>query len=221
METELQKILHQVFLRSPPNLFDEFMVECQKWYERPAHSLTEMRSRNNKKIRGDIYEEFCVLYLKHVKGYSTVWRLEDVPDTVLETLKMKRRDMGIDLIVDHGGYKAVQCKYKKRGLRKCSVTWAALSTFYALCLRTGPWSSYIVMTTADYCSHQGEKTEKDMSFCIGSMRAITKEQWIQMCGLTGTMIPLPFVAPNAPSLEELRALRIARFGIQSEAKGIE
>ena len=210
--SELQKILHQVFLRSPTNLFDEFMVECQKWYERPAHSLTEMRSRDTKKIRGDIYEEFCVLYLKHVKGYKTVWRLEDVPDTVLETLKMKRRDMGIDLIVEHDGYKAVQCKYKKRTLRKCSVTWSALSTFYALCMRTGPWSSYIVMTTADYCSHQGEKTEKDQSFCIGSMRAITKEQWIQMCGLTGN---LP-VFEEKPSLEELRALRIARFGIQKE-----
>ena len=206
MATELQKILHQVFLRSPPNLFDEFMVECQKWYERPAHSLTEMRSRDTKKIRGDIYEEFGVLYLKHVKGYSTVWRLEDVPDTILESLKMKRRYMGIDLIVNDCCYKAVQCKYKKRSLRKCSVTWSALSTFYALCLRTGPWSSYIVMTTADYCSHQGEKTEKDVSFCIGSMRAITKEQWIQMCGVTG--VP---EATNAPSLEELRALRIARF----------
>ena len=210
--SELQKILHQVFLRSPHNLFDEFMVECQKWYERPAHSLTEMRSRDTKKIRGDIYEEFCVLYLTHVKGYKTVWRLEDIPDTVLETLKMKRRDMGIDLIVEHDGYKAVQCKYKKRTLRKCSVTWSALSTFYALCMRTGPWSSYIVMTTADYCSHQGEKTEKDQSFCIGSMRAITKEQWIQMCELTGN---LP-VFEEKPSLEELRALRIARFGIQNE-----
>jgi hypothetical protein len=219
MATELQKILHQVFLRSPPNLFDEFMVECQAWYARPAHSLTEMRSRDNKKIRGDIYEEFCVLYLKHVKGYQTVWRLEDVPDTVLETLKMKRRDMGIDLIVQHdGSYKAVQCKYKQRGLRKCSVTWSALSTFYALCLRSGPWSSYIVMTTADYCSHQGEKTEKDLSFCIGSMRAITKEQWIQMCGSTGLSIESE---SKILSIEGLRAARLARFGVQSETKGIE
>ena len=37
------------------------------WYSQPAHTLQEMRSRDNKKIRGDIFEDFCVLYLKEVK----------------------------------------------------------------------------------------------------------------------------------------------------------
>ena len=64
---DLQATLHTIFLRSPPNLFDEFMLEAQKWYESPAHTLTEMRVRDNKKIRGDIFEEFCVLYLKFIK----------------------------------------------------------------------------------------------------------------------------------------------------------
>ena len=62
---ELQNILYTIFLRSPVNLFDEFICECQKWYEVPAHSFVEMRKRDNKKIRGDIFEEFCVLYLKY------------------------------------------------------------------------------------------------------------------------------------------------------------
>ena len=46
----LPNILHQVFLRSPTNLFDEFVLECQKWYSIPAHSLVEIRKRDNKKI---------------------------------------------------------------------------------------------------------------------------------------------------------------------------
>ena len=67
METEeLQILLHKVFLRSPVNLFDEFLNEVQKWYESPAHTFTEMRIRNNKKIRGDIFEEFCLLYLTNI-----------------------------------------------------------------------------------------------------------------------------------------------------------
>jgi hypothetical protein len=43
-----------------------------------------MRNRDNKKIRGDIFEEFCVLYLQHVKKYPRVWLLKDVPDDIIE-----------------------------------------------------------------------------------------------------------------------------------------
>ena len=60
---QLNKLLHTIFLKSPTNLFDEFIIECQKFYELPAHSLIEIKTRENKKIRGDIFEEFCVLYL--------------------------------------------------------------------------------------------------------------------------------------------------------------
>ena len=56
----LQKLLHTILLRSPTNLFDEFINECTKWYSQPAHTFTEMRTRDNKKIRGDIFEDFCV-----------------------------------------------------------------------------------------------------------------------------------------------------------------
>ena len=80
----VQDIMHAVFLRSPSNLFDEFISECQKWYENPSHSLSEMRMRDNKKLRGDMFEEFSLLYLKYVKGYKNVWLLKDVPDDVLE-----------------------------------------------------------------------------------------------------------------------------------------
>ena len=196
-ELNLQKLLHEIFLRSPTNLFDEFINECAKWYEKPAHSFTEMRNRANKKIRGDIFENFCVLYLQHIKKYEQVWRLEDVPDEVLVELALKRRDMGIDLIVKHdNGYYAIQCKYKKHSnARKNSVSWKSLSTFYALCLRTGKissltnptreWKKYIVMTNCDFAKHEGEKSEKDLSICIGTFRKITKDDWLLMCDVKG------------------------------------
>ena len=59
---DLPKILHQVFLRSPKNLFDEFVLECQKWFSQPAHSLVELRKRDNKKIRGEPLP-YCILNL--------------------------------------------------------------------------------------------------------------------------------------------------------------
>ena len=88
---DLRHELHKVFLRSPTNLFDEFIKECQRWYSQPAHTFTEMRTRDNKKIRGDIFEDFCVLYLKEIRGYQDVWLLEDLPEDLLTSLSLKRR----------------------------------------------------------------------------------------------------------------------------------
>lgn len=208
--------MQQVLVKGVPagsTLFDEYMKECQKWYEQPAHSFVEMRSRDNKKIRGDIFEEFSVLYLKHVLKYSQAWRLEDVPDDVLGGLGLKRQDMGIDIICEKGGkYSAVQCKYKKHtGYKsKTIVTWKQLSTFYALVLRTGPWEKYIVMTNCDYVRHMGKKTPKDLSICLRTFQKITAGQWMDMCGMEGTPLTEQPKTKN-PSPEELRALRAARF----------
>ena len=207
---DLPKILHQVFLRSPKNLFDEFILECQKWYSQPAHSLTEMRQRDNKKIRGDIFEDFCVLYLKHVKNYEQVWRLQNVPDEILVKLNLKRRDMGIDILcMNNELFTAVQCKYKKRGK---AVTWKELSTFYALCLRTGPYEKYIVMTNCEYVTHMGQKTVKDLSICSGTFRNISSDDWIKMCGITGNTLNQE-VNNNiiVDEKEKLRQLRLAYY----------
>jgi predicted helicase len=213
----LPNILQQIFFRSPTNLFDEFVLECQKWYTVPAHSLVEMRKRDNKKIRGDIFEEFCVLYLKHVLNYEKVWRLPNVPDEILLKLNMKRRDMGIDIICENNGiYTAVQCKYKKHtNNRKHCVTWKELSTFYALCLKTQiPWEKYIVMTNCQYVTHMGQKTEKDQSICIGTFQNITKDNWIKMSGLIGKTLNNNVNEQNTNIIltpEELRAKRIAFY----------
>jgi len=212
----MESLLHSILLRGATpgyTLFDEFITECQKWYEQPAHTFTEMRTRDNKKIRGDVFEEFCVLYLRHVRGYTQVWRLADVPEDILTTLGLKRPDMGIDIIAERGGkYSAIQCKYKKHtGYKsKTIVTWKQLSTFYALVLRTGPWDKYVVMTNCDYVRHMGKKTEKDLSICLRRFRQMTKEQWTSMCGLEGHK-----VAEKAKVLspEELRAARLARFTV--------
>jgi predicted helicase len=150
-----------------------------------------MRMRDNKKLRGDMFEEFSLLYLKYVKGYKNVWLLKDVPDDVLDKLTMKRKDMGIDLIIETAEttYMAVQCKYKKHVSTKQNIlSWSALSTFYALCLRTGPWEKYIVMTNCVYTRHQGKKTKQDVSYCLKTLQNITKDEWLLMCNVHGHKI---------------------------------
>jgi len=207
---DLRQELHKVFLRSPKNLFDEFIQECQRWYSLPAHTLQEMRTRDSKKIRGDIFEDFCVLYLKEVKGFQEVWLLEDLPEEYLLQLSLKRRDMGIDIIVKHEEeWYAVQCKYKKpvEG-KKSYITWSALSTFYAMCLRTGPWAKFIVMTNCDYTRHQGPKGPKDLSICLGTFRSITSDEWLKLCNVTGNIIKK---STDELTQEEMRALRLAYY----------
>jgi hypothetical protein len=207
----MQKLLHEILLRSPLNLFDEFMKECQKWYEQPAHTFVEMRTRDNKKIRGDVFEDFSVLYLKHVKQYTNVWRLPDVPEHVLGGLGLKRPDMGIDIIAERNGkYTAVQCKYKKHTTMKPKniLSWKSLSTFYALCLRTGPWEKYIVMTNCDYARHAGKKTPKDLSICLKTFQNTTKEEWTRMCEIKGQTVTQ---ASPPKKVEDLRAARLAYF----------
>ena len=69
--------------------------------------------------------------------------------------------MGIDLlgIDDEDRYYAIQAKYRKRpnSEKKISITWKQLSTFYALCLNSGPYHKHIIITTADYVRHIGKK----------------------------------------------------------------
>jgi predicted helicase len=207
----MQQLLHTILLKSPPNLFDEFQAECQKWYEQPAHTFTEMRTRDNKKIRGDIFEDFTVLFLKHARDFQEVWRLGDVPDNVLDKLGLKRnQDMGVDIVAKKDNkYYAVQCKYKKHtSFKKNILTWKQLSTFYALCLRTGPWEKYIVVTNCEYTRHAGKKTTKDVSICLKTLQNITKEQWTKMCELEGHTLT---ESSNPKNLDDLRAARLARF----------
>jgi len=209
----LNEILYKIFLRSPNNLFDEFLKECQTFYDKPAHNLLELKQRKNTKIKGDIFEEFSVLYLKYVKKYNNVWLLKEVPDDILMMLNMKRRDMGIDLIVEHNGdFCAVQCKYKKAcTFKKNVLSWKQLSTFYALCMRTGPFNKYIIMTNCDYTRHQGDKTEKDLSICLKSFQNITKDEWLLMCDKVGAKI-------NDVNLVETTTESIPTVSIQTDEK---
>jgi hypothetical protein len=181
----MEKILYYIYLSSPINLFDEFLKVCEKSYNKEAHTLQEIKNRSNKKLKGDMFEEFCTLYLKYIKKYNNVWLLKDVPDNILKRLNLQRHDMGIDIIVEHNNeFYAVQVKYKKHvTIKKNVLSWKILSTFYALCLKTGPYAKYIIMTNCDYVRSNGTKTEKDLSICYKSFYNLSKDEWINMCNL--------------------------------------
>ncbi len=231
----MEKELYNIYLRNPNNLFDEFINECQNTFDKPAHTMLELRNRHNKKIKGDKFEVFCVYYLYEIYGLNNVWRLEDVPDDVLIKLGMKRRDMGIDIIGEKDNkYYAIQCKYKKYTEKKTVLTWKELSTFYALCLKTGPWEKYIVMTNCDY-TRQAVRTEKDLIICKKQFQKTTKDQWLKMCNVEGKKLNEPEINENIylnkedikenkveiklekpKTLEELRKIRVEYYNKKKE-----
>ena len=218
MALEIEKILYDIFLEtaeSELNLFDTFLENCHRWYERPAHTLDEIRLRENTKVKGDIFELFCVKFLKQT--YQNVWLLHDTPPEILVSLNIAGRDMGIDLIVQErsGLFTAVQCKYKRNKTIKRNVLgWKQLSTFYALCLRSGPWNKYIVLTNCEYTRHQGKRTPKDKSICLKSLQNISRDTWLKMCDQQPCELKVKKTVK--PNLEQLREKRLERFEGGSE-----
>jgi hypothetical protein len=228
MALEIEKILYDIFLETAEtelNLFDTFLENCHRWYERPAHTLNEIRLRENTKVKGDMFELFCVKFLKQT--YQNVWLLHDTPPEILVSLNIAGRDMGIDLVVQEmsGLFTAVQCKYKRNTTIKRNVLgWKQLSTFYALCLRSGPWNKYIILTNCEYTRHQGKRTPKDKSICLKSLQNISRDTWLKMCNQvpsTPTQTVKKTVKKTVkPNLEQLREKRLERFEGGGEASDI-
>lgn len=167
-------------------MVEQLLKICNSYYEQPVYNLHDMKMRN-KKVKGDMFEYFCQLYLKHCYGLKEVWLLNDVPVEIRKLLNLKKRDFGIDLIgIDENNkYYAIQSKFRKRTkTKKISVTWKQLSTFFALCERTGPYEKYIVFTTADYVRRIGKKSIKDETINFNKLKKISHFDWMKMCEIT-------------------------------------
>jgi hypothetical protein len=188
-------------LSNNTNPFDGLLRLFKIYYEMPANKIADFKRRTTKN-KGDIFEEFCVLYLKSRYPNWQVWRLKDLPPHYLLKFNLKSFDTGIDLICinewivkgknnspDKSYYftYAVQCKYRKENAKKeyAGLTWKSLSTFYATCARTYNWDKLIVMTTADYVRRFGRKNSKDWTFCKNTFCATKRHVWDNLLGDVG------------------------------------
>ncbi len=175
-------------------IFDKFIELCQKHYDKPATNMIELRNKRNKKERGDIFECFCVYYMKYVYFDDTscnVWLLADIPDEIRERLNLQKNDCGIDIIAESNDkFYAVQAKYRKKNKYKMysGLTWKQMSTFYGLVSKTGPYVKHIIITNANYARHIGRKTKKDQSICLKTLQKIKYQQWLKMIGTVGNFL---------------------------------
>lgn len=204
-ETIARLIRRAIQRESKDSIFDLLVKEILDWTDEPVHNLADLRFKKSKKSTGDLFERFVKLYLISTGRFSHVWLLNEIPETVLVQLKLKRQDLGIDLVakVDEE-YVAIQVKF--RNPLKSRIDWKSLSTFYALCARTGPWKRHIVATNLSSIRRVGEKSYKDESICLGTFRKLNSIDFCQMLA-----VPSDKIIEQVPDVDRLRALRLVHF----------
>jgi len=179
-------ILHSLS-KSNVNVFDEVITAIEYEFHKPVTNIQEMKFRQDKKRKGDIWEAFCKDWLLATGMYINVWLLQEYNQTF--NINHSKQDNGIDIIAQTyiGEWYAIQCKYRSKG----KVTWKSLSTFIALCERTGPvingqvsipgsWGKYIVMTNTTGVTHKLPKTAKDKSICRKTFQNTSRDHWLRM-----------------------------------------
>lgn len=203
------------YLLSKPsneNIFDNFIQQLEIYYGRRVGGMEELKYRENKKLKGDIFEQFCKQYLLAINKYEKVYLFKEIPQEIKEKLGLKTKmDDGIDIIGIIKGkeeFVAIQCKYRKKLASK--VPWKSLSTFIALAERTGPYIQYLVMTNCSGVTRKLPKTDKDKTWAKGSFRKTKREIWLKMVGdYKENKLVEEKVKPLSP--EELRKTRLAKF----------
>jgi hypothetical protein len=144
-------------------------------------TMTDIKNLDNKKIKGDLFEAFCYLYIKHILKHNEVWLYNNIPNEIKQLLHLTPTDYGIDIVSKHDNkYYAIQCKYKKASEKKQFISWRSLSTFYAIVHTTGPFEKHITMTNVNGCRHIGKKGKKDYSICIGTFKSIKFFDWLNL-----------------------------------------
>lgn len=199
---------------STDGIFESIIDRVRVYYEKPAGNIAEFRRRKTK-TKGDVFEVFCRAYLRALKlksadtevlKYTDVWLLNDIPADVKLSLGLRNnRDVGIDLVARDGTGKfyAIQAKYRRKSPTrpKNVLGWKQLSTFYALCMRTGPWVKYVVMTNCDYVARNGHKQAKDWTMNYNTFQKTSRAMWDCMVGYNSGAQPVGNSLLPPPSLQ--------------------
>lgn len=212
------------------NIFQYITDRLESKMEEKCANIFELKKRSTTS-KGTYFEILCAMYLEAL-DYK-VWMLKDLPPELRQYFNLPKNDKGIDLIAltPNNLPIAVQVKYrnctvtrssaKYKPHGKTSVSWTDLSTFYALCAKTGPWYQHLVMTNCDYISRMGMKDSKDQTFAGQRFKSTPRALWLKMIGSPGhvlgsqteplvetpqTLIPSPQLTP-----EQLRERRLQHY----------
>lgn len=196
-----------------------------------ATNITEIK-QTSKKVKGQLFEQFCLECARLMFGGA--WLIHDLPIETRKGLNLPSQDKGIDIvackqaacvkdgtaqIVGQEWY-AIQCKYRNPNPKykhRSGVTWDSLSTFYALCARTGPvggWCKRIVMTNCHYVASVGVADKKDMIMDYTKFSNLPREFWSLMAGTQpGQALSTDHKTLTKQEMMEQRANKLTRSAL--------
>ena len=168
--------------------------------------------KRKKKLIGDTWEALCKAYLLS-QGFLSVQLLSELVDSELSALGLRRKDVGIDMVCRDATnkYVAVQCKFRSRG----NVSWKELSTFDALCARSGPWDRQLTITNARRVVREGLDQPKDESITRVSFQRMKRHHWLGLLGMGEGHICGGCALQN---YGDVRAARLRHFSLASKKK---
>jgi hypothetical protein len=81
------------------NMFNIIMDEIDNNTDNKIiHTMFELKQKFNKKLKGDLFEAFCYLYIKNIMNHDEVWFYCNFPIEKKQEFHLTLNDMGIDLI---------------------------------------------------------------------------------------------------------------------------
>lgn len=188
---------------SEERIFDKFI---QRFEDHCVTSHTISEFKTSKRLKGELFEVLCVelinggWFRKISKNTVEVFRYSELTSEQRALLKLPAHsgDVGIDIVCkDQNGWIAVQCKYRKRPNPHSryntgwKVSWKELSTFYALCANSGPWSKCVIITNGLGIARQGRaKVQNEIAICKGSFESLPRECWLSLCGDNGHVLDI-------------------------------
>ncbi len=137
------------------------------------------------KTRGDAFEQFVKTFLllepEYASKLKNVWLYNEVPDAIVEKLKLPSTDQGIDIVAEtyDGEFWAVQCKYRQ--LTDQSLTWREISTFTGLAFGVCRGFAFgLICSTTERITNVLKNQER-IGFCaLDAWQELDADFWIRL-----------------------------------------
>ena len=183
------------------------------------NQIEEFLSTSDNHTKGELFEQLTESYLNWNPKYKTllnkVWRMKDVPTSILEKLNIPSQDQGIDLIAEtfEGKYWAIQCKYHGDNAKR--ISHREISTFLALSNAVANHIDFcLIATTADDYAKL-YKGQNNIGFLLSD---------------TWTQLPESFfdqfnkkepakITPRSPRPHQKEAIQEAKKHFKKESRG--
>ncbi len=183
------------------------------------NQIEEFLSTSDNHTKGELFEQLTESYLNWNPKYKTllnkVWRMKDVPFSVLEKLNIPSQDQGIDLIAEtfEGKYWAIQCKYHGDNAKR--ISHREISTFLALSNAVANHIDFcLIATTADDYAKL-YKGQNNIGFLLSDTWTQLPESFFKQFNKKEPVK----ITPRSPRPHQKEAIQEAKKHFKNESRG--